>query len=240
MNKLFRTVLWLTVFSIAMGFMESAVVIYLRQLYYPEGFHFPFVPIPMLISIVEFLREAATIIMLLAIGIIAGRNTVERFSFFLFCFAVWDLFYYVFLKVFLDWPESFFTWDILFLIPVPWIGPVLAPCIDSVTMIVLTMAVAYFHQKDYRVTLNRLEWFLLIVGSVIQIVGYTFYHLKYFSFGDASVWTDGSRKKMLLEIANYIPYSFPWGIFLIGEIFIITSVILMIKRHRNQHSASKI
>src|SRR6201998_1661345 len=110
--------IWLTAFSIAMGFLETAVVIYLRKLYYPHGFQFPLVPIDNDIAMVEFLREAATIIMLLGIGIIAGKNTSQKFGIFIYCFAVWDIFYYVFLKLLLGWPESLFTWDILFIIPV--------------------------------------------------------------------------------------------------------------------------
>src|SRR5690349_1048470 len=141
MHHLRRSLLWLTLFSIAMGFLESAVVIYLRALYYPHGFEFPLVLMPNTMAGVELLREAATIVMLVSIGIIAGRNTAQRFSFFIYSFAVWDIFYYIFLKVFVDWPPSFFTWDILFIIPVPWVGPVLAPCIISLTMIVLTLFV---------------------------------------------------------------------------------------------------
>jgi membrane protein implicated in regulation of membrane protease activity len=52
-------------------------------------------------------------------------------------FAIWDIFYYIFLWLLIGWPESFFTWDILFLLPVTWVGPVLAPVINSLTMIVL-------------------------------------------------------------------------------------------------------
>src|SRR5580700_5945650 len=117
MHKLYRTVILLTVFSIAMGFMESAVVIYLRALYYPHGFDFPLLPVTPQISYVEFFREAATIVMLLIIGKLAGRNPAEKFSFFLFCFAVWDITYYVFLYVVLKWPPSLYTWDVLFFIP---------------------------------------------------------------------------------------------------------------------------
>jgi hypothetical protein len=36
-----KTIIWLAVFSMAMGYLESAVVVYLRKLYYPDGFKFP-------------------------------------------------------------------------------------------------------------------------------------------------------------------------------------------------------
>src|SRR5690348_14185303 len=118
MNYLRGKLIWLSLFAIAMGFMESAVVIYLRKILYPGGFQFPLMPISNDLAMVEIFREAATMIMLVGIGILAGRSVKEKFAIFIFCFAVWDIFYYVFLKIFLDWPQSLMTWDILFLIPV--------------------------------------------------------------------------------------------------------------------------
>src|ERR1051326_1078616 len=119
-----RTIIWLGIFAIAIGFLESAVVIYLRRMFYPGGFNFPLVPVDTQIAIVEFCREAATIIMLAAMGALIGKNASQRWAVFIYAFGLWDIFYYVFLKIFLDWPESVFNWDILFLIPVPWVGPV--------------------------------------------------------------------------------------------------------------------
>jgi hypothetical protein len=34
-----------------------------------------------------------------------------------------------------DWPRSFFTRDVFFLIPVTWIGPVITPIIICVVML---------------------------------------------------------------------------------------------------------
>ena len=98
MKQQTKVLIWLTLFSIAMGFMETAIVVYLRELYYPKGFQFPLTVIPSNIALVEFLREAATLIMLIGIGIVAGKNKPQRFAFFIYCFAIWDIFYYVFLK----------------------------------------------------------------------------------------------------------------------------------------------
>jgi hypothetical protein len=83
MKSLVKTIIWLTLFSISMGFMETAVVVYLRKIYYPDGFRFPLIPIDNNIAITEFLREAATLIMLLTIGILAGNRPSQRFAFFL-------------------------------------------------------------------------------------------------------------------------------------------------------------
>src|SRR4051812_35804258 len=126
-----RMLKWLTIFSVAMGYLEGAVVIYLRKLYYPEGFSFPLKVMDASTGAVEFLREAATLFMFLSVAALCGKNLKERFAWFCFCFGVWDLVYYAVLKLALNWPLSWFEWDILFLIPVPWVGPVLAPCIVS-------------------------------------------------------------------------------------------------------------
>ena len=80
MRPLFKTIFWLSLFSIAMGFLETAVVVYLRKLYYPDGFHFPLAEIPHDIAAIEFLREGATIIMLLCAAVLAGKNSSHRFA----------------------------------------------------------------------------------------------------------------------------------------------------------------
>ncbi len=115
------------------------------------------------LALTEIFREAATLIMLVGIGIIAGRNSSERFAWFLYSFAVWDIFYYIFLKLLLNWPESFMTWDILFLIPATWVGPVIAPVIVSITMIAFALIILYSNQKSIPVTIKSSEWICLFV-----------------------------------------------------------------------------
>ncbi|MCX6296119.1 MAG: hypothetical protein NTX97_08630, partial [Bacteroidetes bacterium] len=166
MKPIVKTIIWLSIFSVAMGYLESSVVVYLRKIYYPEGFRFPLTPVSQDIAITEFWREVATITMLISTGIIAGKNSAQRFAFFIFSFAIWDIFYYVFLKLLLGWPESFFTWDILFLIPVPWVGPVMAPCIISLTMIVLTLLIICNQEKEEYIHINFIEWSFLVFGSI--------------------------------------------------------------------------
>jgi hypothetical protein len=123
-----------------MALLESAVVVYLRELYYPNGFVFPLSPMKSVVILTELAREFATIVMLWTIAYVAGRNFSTRFAWFIIGFGIWDIFYYVFLYVFIQWPSSVFEWDILFLIPLPWYGPVIAPCLISVAMIVFFMA----------------------------------------------------------------------------------------------------
>ncbi len=146
-------VLLVTLFAIAMGYVESAVVVYLRALYYPDGFvvplqvGFPYIRftripdfegrIPPHILRTEIGREVATIVMLVTLAWLAGANPVQKLAVFLLAFGVWDIFYYVFLRVLIGWPRSLRTLDVLFLIPVPWIGPVWLPVSISLVMVLI-------------------------------------------------------------------------------------------------------
>ena len=142
------------IFAIAMGYLEAAVVVYLRELYYPGGFHikekvgFPFIkfglveelkPFSKKIILTELGREAATIVMLVTLSLIAGNSIRSYIAYFLLLFGIWDIFYYVFLRIILGWPESLWTTDVFFLIPVPWIGPVWLPIFLSVVIIVISL-----------------------------------------------------------------------------------------------------
>ncbi len=237
MKQITKTIIWLTLFSIAMGYLETSVVIYLRKIYYPEGFKFPLIPVSPDIAITEFFRELATIIMLVGVGVMAGKNSLQRFAFFIFSFAVWDLFYYIFLKVLLDWPESLFSWDILFLIPVPWVGPVLAPCITSLTMILLTFTIVYFQKKDKPIQVTFFEWILFIFGSLTSIVSFMWDYVIYLSQGgkDKAVWTLSGNTNMFNEIRNYVPQHFNWWLFGIGEGVILFAMFLIIMRLKNKN-----
>jgi len=129
------------VFATAMAYLEAAVVLYLRTLgnrlepYQPN-------PLPPAIDFgyAELLREAATVVMLAMVGWLAGRGLRARFGYFLVAFGVWDIFYYVFLKPLTGWPRTLLDWDVLFLIPLPWWGPVIAPmCIAALMVIYGTL-----------------------------------------------------------------------------------------------------
>jgi hypothetical protein len=130
---------WLIVvlFATAMAWLEAATVYYLRVL---VGRLEPYQanPLPMqgILGPVELVREAATLVMLLAVGALAGGTWRARLGYTAIAFGVWDICYYVFLKAIYDWPRSLLDWDILFLLPLPWWGPVLAPMSIAVLMVV--------------------------------------------------------------------------------------------------------
>ena len=136
-----KTITAVTLYAIAMGYIEAAVVVYLRDLYYPGGFRFPLASFPEAMAPVEIARETATLVMLGAVGTLAGKRFWERFGWFIIAFGVWDIAYYGWLKVLLDWPASLFEPDILFLIPSSWVGPVIAPVLVSVLMIGIGAAI---------------------------------------------------------------------------------------------------
>lgn len=229
---MYKKFLWLSIFSIAMGFVEAAVVIYLRKIYYPGGFHFPLVPIEPSIGLTEFIREAATLLMLLAMGMLTGKDTLQRFAIFIFCFATWDIFYYLFLELFIGWPQSLFSWDILFIIPVPWVSPVLAPVIVSLTMIFLAFSITFFQGKGQNIYLKPAEWILLFIGSMVITWSFISNFLTYCSSMKNSIMLPG--KDILFNgIKTYVPSSFNWWIFMAGEALLIAVTLSFIKRSRN-------
>ena len=116
-----------------MAWVEAAVVVYLRRLYYPDD---PLALFPMRIwrtsdLVVEIGREAATIVMILAVSLLAVSGKTRRTAAFLFVFGLWDLFYYLWLKLALGWPVSWGDWDILFLIPWAWLAPWFTPAVAA-------------------------------------------------------------------------------------------------------------
>lgn len=234
-----KSISWLFIFSIAMGYMESAIVIYLRKIYYPAGFHFPLVVLDVQIGAVELFREAATIFMLAAVGILSSKTLSLRFASFLFCFAVWDLFYYTFLWLLLGWPQSLFTFDILFLIPVPWVAPVIAPCIVSLTMMWLAVCIFYFDRTNANAGLKVKEWILFVLGSLVIIFSFMLDYLKYtFQINSFEISESLSpHEKILNEISNYVPAGFNWLLFFAGEVLILVGIIMLTGRMKKLHSA---
>ncbi|MCB0771654.1 MAG: hypothetical protein KDC00_14745, partial [Flavobacteriales bacterium] len=155
-----------------MAFLESAVVVYLRALYYPSGFDFPLVPMDTSLVTIEVLREFATMIMLLAPAALVSRSALERFAWFCYGFGVWDIFYYIWLKVLLDWPSDLGTFDLLFLIPAPWVGPVWAPCIVSIGLILVALLILYGASLDPRRTFALSTWVYLVLGALAMILSF--------------------------------------------------------------------
>ncbi len=188
-----RRVAWLTAFAVAMGVLEAAVVVYLRELYYPGGFRFPIVAMPQRIALVEVVRETATIVMLLSVAALARRPGVDGFFVFGYLFGVWDLVYYAGLRAFIGWPESLATWDILFLIPVPWLSPVLCPVVVSLLLVAGYAAHEIAEARGRSIAPSRLGWVVACLGALGIVT--------------SLCW----RFRDVLE--GHLPEPFPWALF---------------------------
>ncbi len=114
----------LTLFAIAMGFAETACVVTLKRLYFPEGWTPPFHPIPPDALRLEQWREVATLVMIAALAFLGRPGLREGLARGLWVFGLWDLAYYVFLRVWTGFPAHAWDRDLVFLVPRPWVAPV--------------------------------------------------------------------------------------------------------------------
>jgi len=233
MKPILKTILIVTIFSVAMGYLESVIVVYLRCLYYPTGFKFPMKTIDHGNGVAEFWREFATIVMLYSVGYLAGKNKPERFAFFIFNFAVWDIFYYVFLKALINWPDSLLTWDILFLIPLPWIGPVLAPCIVSLSMIAVALLIIYFNELGNDAKMIKSERLLIMSGCLVIIGSFVKDYIQNLNHNhDHSIWTPLSQSQLFADFMTFVPVDYSWWLFAIGEALILSATLLFFSRQK--------
>jgi len=219
-----RRLIALIIFSIAMAVVESSLVVYVRELYYPSGSYFPLnIATPPRIVLMELFREFATIVMLISIAYLMSNSFIKRFAYFLIAFGIWDLAYYLWLKVFTNWPNSLLDWDLLFLIPVPWIGPVISPILCALSMVLFGFILSYLvEDKGLNVSFTTLDWFLIIFGSIIIILSFSLdilniiiskgFYKNYFSLL--------KNTDFLNEINSYIPKNFHWFYYLIGLILV--------------------
>jgi hypothetical protein len=188
-------------YAIAMAWVEAAVVLYLRTLTnrldpYQRG------PLPLfdVLTPAEMIREAATMVMLADVGWLAGRNLRTRLAYFLIAFGVWDICYYVFLRPLTGWPRSMFDWDVLFLLPLPWWGPVAAPMSIAALMILWgTLATQWerpgrLRRSDWKV------WAINVAGGMLAL---------YVFMADAlGVVGQGAE-----AVRNVLPVQFNWLLF---------------------------
>ncbi len=167
-----RRIFWVSLFAIAFAFVESSVVVYLRALYYPGGFSLPLKLISPQHLAVELAREFSTLVMLGAVAMIAGTTRWSRFAYFAIAFGLWDLFYYVWLKVALDWPASLFDLDILFLLPIPWIGPVIAPVLISLLLVAAGLIILRHERGGNSFIPGAPAWRFASVGTLVILISF--------------------------------------------------------------------
>ena len=228
---------WVLCFAIAMGYLEASVVVYLRALLYPAGFAFPLQEMPRLLAFTELLRELATLVMIVSIAVLAAKYWLHRFAWFLVVFSTWDIAYYVFLKLLLNWPGSLFTTDILFLLPSIWTGPVIAPVINSITMLLLASVILYKgDDQKYTLQLPVLSWLLLALGSVIVLAAYMkdfFVYAQQYRLNHPDVSLDSGTVFLKLS-ASFIPRDFDWALFSSGVLMHLAAIVYIVMRRLRQ------
>lgn len=231
-----RTWPWvsLLVFAFAMGVLEGIVAIYLRDLYYPDGFFFPLAPLSSRTVLIEMIREATTIMMLAATGYIAGRSGMERLALFVYIFGIWDIVYYGTLLAILGWPPSLLTWDVLFLIPVTWLGPVLAPLICSCTMIVLTLSVERRLGQGVAVTAAPVEYAACLTGAMLILLSFLWEYGRLIIGGGllSRFLTLAEDPQFREMVSRHVPIDYHWSLFIAGEGLILLSILLFFSRTR--------
>lgn len=211
---------WLTVviYAVAMAWVESAVVFYLRTMIDRiEPYQANPLPVFGGLAQAELIREAATLVMVFTVGMLAGGNWRSRFGYMAIAFGVWDIFYYAFLKVLCDWPHSLLDWDILFLLPLPWWGPVLAPILISVLMILWGTLATQFERIALSPAPNWKPWALSSMGIALA--------LYVFMAGAIRVAGDGEA-----AVRNMLPGQFDWPLFCLALLLMSSPVIQLCVR----------
>ena len=198
-----RRLVWVGVFALAMAFVEAAVVVYLRRVLGVVDLLRDVAVYDPAIALTEIGREAATLLMLLALGFATGRSLQSRIGFALFAFGIWDILYYVWLRLLLGWPRSLLTEDVLFLIPVPWWGPVLAPVLIALLATAFGAVLVARDETGRAVRLGGIEWTALLAGMTIVL--YTF-------MADAISALPASAE----ELGRLKPTSFLWAPYVAG------------------------
>ncbi len=153
---MWRKLIPLLIFSLAFALTEAATAYYLKTvtgLYtfnslprHADILNLGFVQLASAASVItshkelfalEGWRETATMIVLLGVSFLAGKDFRKKLGAFLISFAVWDIFYYIFLKIFTGWPQSVWDTDVFLINPVAVVGPVVVAIILSLTVLVL-------------------------------------------------------------------------------------------------------
>ena len=207
-NNQIKNLWYLGLFAIAMAYLEAAVVVYLRRIYNISDMTVSLQQFDPKISAVEVGREFATLVMLWTVGKSAGKKPYSRFGFFIFMFGIWDIFYYIWLYVLLGWPAGIFDTDLLFLIPLPWWGPVLAPVLIAALMAEVGIRLVKLEREKKNIGLRSSQW--VVLGSGLLIVLYTF-------MADALASLPADTQ----TLAQLTPSAFKWPIYLAGFCLLI-------------------
>ncbi len=169
------TALVVLAYAVAMAYFEAAVVVYLQAVFGQRvGEIFPLRPMETVgtLIVIEVGREAATLVMIAAVGILVGRTAIERLAWAAVVFGTWDVGYYAWLYVFSGWPPSPTTVDLLFLIPGPWVGPVWAPIAVSFALVGFGLLAARRERQGRRLRLRRRHLVAGVGGGLLVVAAF--------------------------------------------------------------------
>jgi hypothetical protein len=211
-------------FAAAMAWLESAIVFYGRLLvdrlepYQPN-------PLPFMAELgpTELVREAATLVMLWAVGWFAGETRRARWAFACLAFGVWDVLYYVFLRIICGWPRTLLDWDVLFLIPLPWWGPVIAPMLIAALMIAWGTLVALNDTAARPLRSRWPVWAMAAAGAVLAPAVF---------MADTMRVADGGVE----ALCNVLPAKFNWPVFGVALALLTAPVVDVVRQLRRRAS----
>ena len=198
-----RRLVYVAIFAVAMAYLEAAVVVYLRRIYGITDLIRDVAAYDPSLAAIEAGREAATLAMLLALGLAAGRSAQARLGFSLFAFGAWDILYYAWLRVLIGWPRTLLDPDLLFLIPLPWWGPVLSPVLIALLSIAAGWTMVARDDLGIRLRPGPGGWIALTAGTLAALYAFMADSLKALPAGPEAL----SRLK---------PGPFPWAAYSAG------------------------
>jgi hypothetical protein len=141
--------------------------------------------------------------MLAAVALAVSSSVGRWAAAFVIAFGVWDIAFYLSLEVLLGWPASLFTWDILFLIPVPWAGPVLAPVLVSAAMFVVGTWQLRCEEQLEPIRIGARHWVGILGGAAVIVTSFAMDYRN--------------------VMAGGMPNPFHWGVFASGMMIAIAS-----------------
>lgn len=215
-NKSTLTILAL--FAVAMANLEATVVVYMRHLYYASNplEMFPLQFLGSYDAVLELSREAATVVMILTVALLADRSSRARtFAAFVFVFGIWDLFYYFWLKVLMGWPTSWLEWDVLFLIPSIWLGPWICPALISLMFIVW----GYWTLSSTKsITFAPASLAVFVIGACLGIASFLQPAISLLLAGGVD------------ELTGYTPGNYWWWLFAISYLLMALGFGMTLRR----------
>ncbi len=208
MNK--RHIVWLTLFAIAMAQVEASLVVHLRTIYYPDNPQalFPLSILSQRDLGIELIRELATVVMIACVALLAASGFTRMFAAFIYVFGLWDLFYYLWLKLMIDWPVNWFEWDVLFLIPWPWFGPWIAAALIALLFVI---GGGWILLRAGNVRFNRATALAFVVGMVLALSAFLLPAVALLPGGEEA-------------FRNFQPQTFCWRCYIPGYLMMAVSL----------------